>query len=238
MEGNASATAKHDFCCGQQAANCRTRPARIGIVHQVNLDYREGVLSSPPHSFLRFPRRPEPVERQFHFSTLTPSWTFAHDDDHCLGVVGWAWRIEAEAGCCAHRLFLTPNRRRAYAGNCARRDRTDLALPSPQCCARKVVGNFVIFLEPVRPSLPLPIGPRSATCARDGATRGFPGDPESVNIWRPWSTSGTIFPSRTISGAQKCFGMPSEATSIQCRFRLDQAAFAASVAGPKRPRTG
>src|SRR2546430_8542989 len=224
---------------GQQAFKTfQLIPPGIGIVHQVNLEYRaKGVLSQK--SEVRGQR-----SEIFYPDTLVGT------DSHTtmingLGVVGWGvGGIEAEAGMLGQPVyFLTPEVVGVHMSGQLREGvtATDLVLQITQLLrAQKVVGKFVEFYGEGAASLPVPDRATIANMSPEyGATMGyFPIDQESVDYLRATGRSAEqCLAFENYFRTQKMFGMPLRGEiDYSVDMDLDLADVQPSVAGPKRPQ--
>ncbi len=213
-------------------------PPGIGIVHQVNLEYRaKGVLSKESQI-------PNSKSQIYYPDTLVGT------DSHTtmingLGVVGWGvGGIEAEAGMLGQPVyFLTPEVVGVHLTGTLKEGvtATDLVLKVTEMLRKaKVVGKFVEFFGPGARSLPLTDRATIANMAPEyGATMGFfPIDEETVRYLRGTGREESLC--RTFESyykAQGLWGIPEKGDiDYSVSLDLDLATVVPGVAGPKRPQ--
>src|SRR3954468_5317467 len=205
-------------------------PPRIGIVHQVNLEYlAKGVLEK---------------ENVYYPDTLVGT------DSHTtmingLGIVGWGvGGIEAEAGMLGQPVyFLTPDVVGVHLTGALPEGvtATDLALTVTQMLRKaKVVGKFVEFFGPGAQALPVVDRATIANMAPEyGATMGFfPIDAECTTYLRATGRDEKhVALYEAYYKAQGLWGVPGRgAIDYSQELELDLASVKPSVAGPKRPQ--
>jgi aconitate hydratase len=205
-------------------------PPRIGIVHQVNLEYlAKGVLEAGGIYY------PDTLVGTDSHTTMING----------LGIVGWGvGGIEAEAGMLGQPVyFLTPDVVGVHLTGALREGvtATDLALTVTQMLRKaKVVGKFVEFFGPGVAALPLVDRATIGNMAPEyGATMGFfPIDEECVNYLR--ATGRSEDHCRTYENyckAQGLWGIPKKGDIVYSQeLELDLGTVLPSVAGPKRPQ--